>query len=103
MLPNARGFPRSTLRQMLGFLDELAWRGLLHQTTAETLPAYLATPGRIAYAGFDPTADSLTVGNYVPMKLLAHWLSSLSQWANTDVTINGHTKILKLQCVQTLL
>jgi len=73
MLPNARGFPRSTLRQMLGFLDELAWRGLLHQTTAETLPAYLATPGRIAYAGFDPTADSLTVGNYVPMKLLAHW------------------------------
>ena len=58
---------------MLGFLDELAWRGLLHQTTAETLPAYLATPGRIAYAGFDPTADSLTVGNYVPMKLLAHW------------------------------
>lgn len=58
---------------MLGFLDELAWRGLLHQTTTETLPAYLATPGRIAYAGFDPTADSLTVGNYVPMKLLAHW------------------------------
>jgi tyrosyl-tRNA synthetase len=33
----------------------------------------LAKPGRIAYAGFDPTADSLTVGNYVPMKLLAHW------------------------------
>ena len=58
---------------MLGFLDELAWRGLLHQTTAETLPSYLAKPGRIAYAGFDPTADSLTVGNYVPMKLLAHW------------------------------
>ncbi len=56
-----------------GFLEELAWRGLLHQTTADSLPAYLATPGRIAYAGFDPTADSLTVGNYVPMKLLAHW------------------------------
>ena len=33
----------------------------------------MAKPGRIAYAGFDPTADSLTVGNYVPMKLLAHW------------------------------
>lgn len=58
---------------MLGFLDELSWRGLLHQTTAEALPAYVATPGRVAYAGFDPTADSLTVGNYVPMKLLAHW------------------------------
>ena len=59
-----------------GFLEELAWRGLLHQTTADSLPAYLASPGRVAYAGFDPTADSLTVGNYVPMKLLAHWQRS---------------------------
>jgi|688.fasta_scaffold162849_2 tyrosyl-tRNA synthetase len=58
---------------MHGFLDELSWRGLLHQTTSESLPAHLATPGRVGYAGFDPTADSLTVGNYVPMKLLAHW------------------------------
>ena len=58
---------------MHGFLDELSWRGLLHQTTSESLPAYLSTPGRVGYAGFDPTADSLTVGNYVPMKLLAHW------------------------------
>jgi tyrosyl-tRNA synthetase len=58
---------------MHGFLDELSWRGLLHQTTSESLRAHLATPGRVGYAGFDPTADSLTVGNYVPMKLLAHW------------------------------
>jgi tyrosyl-tRNA synthetase len=58
-----------------GFLSELSWRGLLHQTTADTLPAYLSTPGRVAYAGFDPTADSLTVGNYVPMKLRS------SSWA----------------------
>ncbi|MFM8785859.1 MAG: tyrosine--tRNA ligase [Phycisphaerales bacterium] len=58
---------------MQGFLDELSWRGLLHQTTSESLPAYLSTPGRVGYAGFDPTADSLTVGTYVPMKLLAHW------------------------------
>ncbi len=56
-----------------GFLDEISWRGLLHQTTSESLPAYLSTPGRVAYAGFDPTADSLTVGNFVAMKLLAHW------------------------------
>ncbi|MFM8642073.1 MAG: tyrosine--tRNA ligase, partial [Phycisphaerales bacterium] len=58
---------------MQGFLDELSWRGLLHQTTSESLPASRGTPGRVGYAGFDPTADSLTVGNYVPMKLLAHW------------------------------
>jgi tyrosyl-tRNA synthetase len=55
------------------FLEELSWRGLLHQTTSEALPGYLATPGRVAYAGFDPTSDSLTVGNFIPMKLLAHW------------------------------
>ncbi len=55
------------------FIDELAWRGLLHQTTADSLPRYLATRGRIAYAGFDPTADSLTIGNLIPMRLLADW------------------------------
>jgi tyrosyl-tRNA synthetase len=55
------------------FLDDLAWRGLLHQTTSETLGAYLAVPGRIGYAGFDPTSDSLTVGNLIPLLLLARW------------------------------
>lgn len=56
-------------------LDELAWRGLLHQTTAPAaeLDAYLATPGRVAYCGFDPTSDSLTQGNFVALKLLMHW------------------------------
>ncbi|MDA1007721.1 MAG: tyrosine--tRNA ligase [Planctomycetota bacterium] len=54
-------------------LDELRWRGLLHQTTSENMGAYLAAGTRTAYAGFDPTADSLTVGNYVPIAMLAHW------------------------------
>ena len=59
---------------MTTVLDELAWRGLLHQTTAdEALPEFLATPGRVAYCGFDPTADSLTIGNYIAISLLAHW------------------------------
>jgi len=55
------------------FLDELAWRGLLHQTAGEDLVQHLATPGRVGYAGFDPTSESLTIGNYIPIKLLAHW------------------------------
>jgi tyrosyl-tRNA synthetase len=57
------------------FLDELKWRGLLHQTTAsETeLAKHLATPGRVAYAGFDPTKDSLTIGHLIPIRLLKHW------------------------------
>ena len=56
------------------FLAELRWRGLLHQCTDEEgLAEHLATPGRRAYAGFDPTADSLTIGNLVPIMLLRHF------------------------------
>jgi tyrosyl-tRNA synthetase len=58
----------------MSFIDELKWRGLLHQTTGEdALRAHLATPGRVAYCGFDPTADSLTVGHLVPIMLLRHF------------------------------
>ncbi len=56
------------------FLGELAWRGLLYQQTAQDeLHQHLARPGRVAYCGFDPTADSLTIGNLIPIKLLMHW------------------------------
>jgi len=27
----------------------------------------------VAYAGFDPTSDSLTIGNFIPAKILMHW------------------------------
>jgi tyrosyl-tRNA synthetase len=57
-------------------IDELEWRGLLHQCTdTEGLRAHLADPAgspRRIYAGFDPTAPSLTIGNLVPIMLLAH-------------------------------
>lgn len=60
----------------IDLLDELSWRGLLHQCTDEPgLRAHLADPGgqpRKIYAGFDPTAPSLTIGNLVPIMLLAH-------------------------------
>ena len=59
------------------FLEELRWRGLLHQCTDEPgLVAHLADAGagrRRAYAGFDPTADSLTIGNLVPIMCLVHF------------------------------
>ena len=56
------------------FLAELAWRGLLYQRTAEAeLDVHLGAPGRLGYCGFDPTADSLTIGNLVPLMMLAHW------------------------------
>lgn len=55
------------------FLPELDWRGLLHQTTdPDRLAAHLESGPRKVYVGFDPTADSLTIGNLVPIMLLVH-------------------------------
>ena len=53
------------------FLDELAWRGLLQDETPE-LRSRLTTGPITGYAGFDPTAPSLQIGNLVPVMLLAH-------------------------------
>ncbi len=56
------------------FLEELKWRGLLHQTTGgDELAEHLSSGNRIAYCGFDPTKDALTIGNYMPIKMLRHW------------------------------
>ncbi len=52
-------------------LDELTWRGMLHQHT-EGLPAALANGSVSAYCGFDPTAASLHVGSLVPVMGLVH-------------------------------
>lgn len=55
------------------FLDELSFRGLLHQATHEAeLRQHLSSEKRLIYVGFDPTADSLTIGNLVPLTLLRH-------------------------------
>ena len=55
----------------INLLDELAWRGMLYQQTEGAAEA-LATGALSAYCGFDPTADSLHVGNLVPVMGLVH-------------------------------
>ena len=52
-------------------LEELAWRGLLQQHT-DGLGEALAARSLSAYAGFDPTASSMHVGNLVPVMGLVH-------------------------------
>ncbi|MEP6765610.1 MAG: tyrosine--tRNA ligase [Gemmatimonadaceae bacterium] len=52
-------------------LAELAWRELLSQRTDGLADAFRAGPVT-AYCGFDPTADSLHVGNLVPIMGLVH-------------------------------
>ena len=54
------------------FVEELKWRGMLH----DSMPGvedHLNEAMRSAYIGFDPTADSLHIGNLVPIMLLAHY------------------------------
>ncbi|MEM9921689.1 MAG: tyrosine--tRNA ligase [Bacteroidota bacterium] len=53
----------------MDFLQELAWRNMLHQQTPgikEELEKGMVT----GYIGFDPTAPSLTIGNFVQLQLL---------------------------------
>ena len=54
-----------------GFLDELAWRGLLFQHT-EGAAAAFARGSVTGYIGFDPTASSLHAGNLVQIMALVH-------------------------------
>ena len=53
----------------MDFLLELRWRGMLQDVTPG-LEDYLKTEKVTAYIGFDPTAPSLTIGNYVQIMLL---------------------------------
>jgi len=57
------------------FIQELQWRGMIHDVMPDT-QEHLNEAMRAAYVGFDPTADSLHIGNLVPIMLLAHFQRS---------------------------
>jgi tyrosyl-tRNA synthetase len=58
-----------TFKPNFDFLEELQWRGLLHDSIPGT--GDLLNKEQVsAYIGFDPTADSLHIGNMVPIMLL---------------------------------
>ncbi|WP_142784202.1 tyrosine--tRNA ligase [Changchengzhania lutea] len=54
------------------FVEELTWRGMIH-TVMPGAEEHIMEDMRSAYVGFDPTADSLHIGNLVPIMLLAHF------------------------------
>jgi tyrosyl-tRNA synthetase len=54
------------------FLEELRWRGFVEAMTSDDLDAYLAEARRTIYVGFDASADSLHLGNLIPVMALAH-------------------------------
>ena len=58
----------------MGFVEVMKDRGLLAQVTHEDeLIKHLAEKPRTAYAGFDPTADSLHIGHLIPVLALRRW------------------------------
>ena len=57
---------------MTNFVEELRWRGLLHDIMPDT-ENYLLENKTAGYIGFDPTADSLHIGSLVQIFILKHF------------------------------
>ena len=68
---------------MKEFIDELKWRGMLHDVIPGT-EEYLSKNKTIGYIGFDPTSDSLHIGSLVPIFILRHFQNA------------GHTPVVLL-------
>lgn len=58
----------------MGFVEDMKRRKLVAQTNFEQeLADHCNSGSRVAYAGFDPTADSLHIGHLIPVMTLARW------------------------------
>ena len=57
---------------MKNFIEELTWRGMIHNIMPGTEKA-LQKGVKSAYIGFDPTADSLHIGSLVQIMTLVHF------------------------------
>lgn len=57
---------------MMNFVEELTWRGMIHQMMPGT-DELLSKEQVTAYVGFDPTADSLHIGHLCSIMILRHF------------------------------
>ncbi len=74
------------------FMHEMQWRGLIHQTTGDDkLRDHLERGKRKAYVGFDPTANSLTIGNLVGIMALVRFARAGHQ---PVVVVGGGTGLI---------
>jgi tyrosyl-tRNA synthetase len=58
-------------KQIHNLIEELRWRGMLQDSTPDT-EKHLLENKISGYIGFDPTADSLHIGNLATIMLLVH-------------------------------
>jgi len=81
---------------MQDIIQELSWRGLIHQTTSPTqnnlsqnslqgIADWLKEKPRTVYVGFDPTADSLHVGHLVALMNLRRF----QQFGHRPIALAG--------------
>jgi len=56
----------------MNFIEELRWRGMIHDITPGT-EEQLEKEMSVAYVGFDPSSDSLHIGNLVSIMMLKHF------------------------------
>ena len=56
----------------MSFIEELKWRGMIHDVMPGT-EEQLAKEMTAGYIGFDPTSDSLHIGNLATLMLLKHF------------------------------
>ncbi|MFL3022245.1 MAG: tyrosine--tRNA ligase [Cytophagales bacterium] len=69
---------------MKNFVEELKWRGMIHDMTPST-DTYLSQNKTAGYIGFDPTADSLHIGNLVQIMTLVHF----QNYGHTPIILIG--------------
>ena len=69
---------------MTNIFDEFQWRGLVYDRT-EGLPEVLASKKVTAYIGFDPTSDSLQIGNLLALMGLAR----LQRFGHSPIALAG--------------
>lgn len=74
----------------MNFVQELNWRGLLHDMTPETEKFLLENKTK-GYIGFDPTADSLHIGSLVQIIILKHFQNA---GHNPIVLLGGATGMI---------
>ena len=56
----------------MDFIEELSWRGMIHDMTPGT-GEQISKEMTTAYVGIDPTADSLHIGHLVSVMMLKHF------------------------------
>ena len=56
----------------MNFIEELRWRGMIHDVTPGT-EEQLQKEMTSAYIGYDPTSDSLHIGNLASIMMLVHF------------------------------